>query len=154
VFLRIKADDERGHVDDLLSHARGKHRRVSVNRKDDNEFKGAVPYMSLSDEDAGMMYALCETGFEHHRLEPTFKEILYLEREHIVETLAGLVEHADADEAADEGVAFEQALWVLVVEFEELTGCSTDFGEGECDAPDFAFVAEAVFACELCACVG
>jgi len=108
VFLRIKADDERGHVDDLLPDAD----------------------MSLSDEDAGVVYALGETGFEDLCLEAAFEEIFDLEREDVVETHAGLVEDADADEAADEGVAFEEALWVLVVEFEKFAGCAADFGEG------------------------
>ena len=95
------------------------------------------------------MYALGQAELEHLGLEPPFEEILDLEREHVVETHAGLVEHANADESADESVALEQPLRVLVVELEELTCGATDFGEGERDAPDFAFVAEAVFACKL-----
>lgn len=51
--------------------------------------------------------------------------------------------------APNEGIAFEETLGVLVVELEELTSSTTNFGEGERDSPDFALVAEAVFTGEL-----
>jgi hypothetical protein len=63
---------------------------------------------------------------EHLGLEPSLQEVLGLESEHVVETHASVVEHTDTDETTDEGVALEEALGVLVVEFEELTGSTTD----------------------------
>ena len=44
-----------------------------------------------------------------------------LEGEHVIEFHAGFVEHADSDESANEGIAFEEALGVFFVESEELT---------------------------------
>jgi hypothetical protein len=44
-----------------------------------------------------MMNALRQPALEHLRLEPTLQEILDLEREHVIEAHAGLVEHTDAD---------------------------------------------------------
>jgi hypothetical protein len=95
------------------------------------------------------MDTLRETALEHLRLQPPLQEVLNLQREHVVEAHARLVEHADADEPADEGVALEEPLRVLVVELEQLTGGTADFRQDEGDTPDFALVAQAVFAGEL-----
>lgn len=90
-----------------------------------------------------------QTTLENLSLQPSLQEIFDLEGQHVIETHAGLVQHTDAHETADEGVTLEETLGVLVVELEELTGCTTDFGEDESDTPDLALVAEAVFTCEL-----
>ena len=87
-----------------------------------------------------MMHALREAEFKHLRLETTLKEILDLEREHVVETHAGLVEHADAHETTNEGVALEEALRVFDVELEQLTRGTSNFGERERNAPDLALI--------------
>lgn len=68
---------------------------------------------------------------EHLGLEPSLQEVLGLEGEHVVETHAGVVEHTDTDETADQGVALEQALGVLIVELEEVTGGTTDLRGSE-----------------------
>jgi hypothetical protein len=107
--------------------------------------------MPLADQDAGMMDALCKAELKDLCLETTLEEVLDLESEHVVEAHAGLVEHADADETTDERVSFEEALWVLGVELEQLTGGTSDFGEREGDAPDLALVPQAVLTRELCA---
>ena len=105
--------------------------------------------MALSDERTSVVNTLGEVRLEHLRLQPAFQKVLDFERQHVIETHAGLVEHTDTDEATDEGVSFEKTLGVFVVELEQLTGSTTDFGEDETDAPDLAFVAEAVLAGEL-----
>ena len=96
-----------------------------------------------------MVNTLGEVRLEHLRLQPAFQKVLDFESQHVIETHAGLVEHTDADETTDEGVALEKSLGILVVELEQLTGSTTDFGEDETDTPDLAFVAEAVFAGKL-----
>ena len=96
-----------------------------------------------------MVNTLSEVGLEHLRLQPALQEILDFQSQHVIETHAGLVEHTDTDETTDEGVTLEKTLGVLVVEFEQLTGSSSDFGEDETDTPDLAFVAETVLAREL-----
>lgn len=116
-------------------------------------------------------------ALEDLSLEPPLEKVLNLEGEHVIEPHAGVVEHADADEAADERIALEQALGVLVVELEELSGRTTDLqveqvgacqpeaegavqggeggeggthlGQGQRDTPDLALVAETVLAGEL-----
>ena len=77
--------------------------------------------MTLSDQDTGVVDGFRETELVDAGLQTTFEEIFDFEREHVVEFHAGFVEHADADEAADEGVAFEEAFGVFFFEGEELT---------------------------------
>ena len=105
--------------------------------------------MSLPDQHTSMMDGFGQTTLENLGLQPSLQEIFDLEGQHVIETHAGLVQHTDAHETADEGVTLEETLGVLVVELEELTGCTSDFGEDEGDTPDLALVAEAVFTCEL-----
>jgi hypothetical protein len=107
--------------------------------------------VALADEHTRVVDALREPALEHLRLEAALQEVLDLERENVVETHARLVEHADADEAADERVALEEPLRVLVVELEQLTRRTTDLGQDERDTPDLALVAQAVLARELAA---
>lgn len=99
VLLRVETDDERGHVDDLL----------------------ADTDVALADEDTSVVDGLGETELVDTSLEATLKEILDLEGEHVIELHAGLVEHTDTHETANQGVAFEETLGVLLVEGEQLT---------------------------------
>lgn len=99
MLLRVETDDERGHVDDLL----------------------ADTDVALADENTGMVDRLGETELVDTSLQATLKEILDLQGEHVIELHAGLVEHTDTHETANQGVAFEETLGVLLVEGEQLT---------------------------------
>lgn len=68
-----------------------------------------------------MVDALGEAELVDAGLETALQEVLDLEGQHVIEPHAGLVEHADTDETANEGVAFEEALGVFLVEGEKLT---------------------------------
>jgi hypothetical protein len=96
-----------------------------------------------------MMNTLCQTALEHLCLQPPLQEIFDLEGQHVIETHAGFIEHTNAHETTNHSVTLEETFGVLRVEFEQLTGGTTDFGEGECNTPDFALVAKAVFSGEL-----
>jgi hypothetical protein len=57
-------------------------------------------------------------------LQAALQEILNLQGQHVIELHAGLVEDTNTHETANEGVTFEEALRVLLVESEQLTvGC-------------------------------
>lgn len=127
VLLRVETDDERRNVDNLLADAD----------------------VALADEDTGVVDRLGEAKLEDLGLETTLKEVLGLEGEHVVETHAVVVEHTNTHKTADKGVTLEKTLGVLVLELEELTGSTTDLGEGELNAPDLALVAETVLAGKL-----
>jgi hypothetical protein len=99
VLLGVKTDDERGNVDDLLADAD----------------------VTLADQDTGVVDRLGETELVDAGLEAALQEILSLEGQDVIELHAGLVEHTDAHETANEGIALEEALGVLLVERKELT---------------------------------
>jgi hypothetical protein len=96
-----------------------------------------------------MVNALSETALEYLSLKPSLQEILNLQSQHVIETHTALVEHTDTDQSADKGVTLEKTFGVFVIELEELTSCTTDFGKSESDTPDFALVAETVLSGEL-----
>jgi hypothetical protein len=99
VLLGVEADHERGDVDDLL----------------------ADTDVTLLDQDTGVVDGLGEAELVHAGLETALQEVLDLEGQDVIELHAGLIEHTDAHETANEGIAFEQTLGVLLVESEELT---------------------------------
>lgn len=83
--------------------------------------------MPLPDEDTSVVNALGQAALENLGLEPPLQEILDLQRQHIIETHAGLIEHTNSYKSANESVTLEQPLGVFVVELEELTGSTSDF---------------------------
>jgi hypothetical protein len=99
VLLGVEADHERGDVDDLLADAD----------------------VALLDEDTGVVDGLGEAELVHAGLETALQEILDLEGQDVIELHAGLIEHTDAHETANQSIALEQTLGVLLVESEELT---------------------------------
>lgn len=99
MLLGVKADHERGDVDDLLADAD----------------------VTLLDEDTGVVDGLGEAKLVDAGLETALEEILDLEGQDVIELHAGLIEHTDADKTANQGIAFEETLGVLLVESEELT---------------------------------
>lgn len=127
VLLRVEADDERRDVDDLLADAD----------------------VALADENTGVVDRLGEAELVDTGLQATLEEVLNLEGKDVIELHAGLVEDTDAHKTTNEGIAFEEALGVLLVESKKLTGSTTDLGQGELDAPDLTLVAQTVLANEL-----
>ena len=105
--------------------------------------------MSLPDQYPGMMNALGQTTLENLSLQPPLQEILNFQSQHIIKPHPRLVQHTDTHEPTDECITLEKTLRVLIVELEELTGSTSDFGQGQGNSPDLPFVAEAVLAGKL-----
>lgn len=61
----------------------------------------------------------------------------------------GIWREGSVDGPANQGVALEETLRVLLLELEELTGGTTDLGQNEGDPPDLLLVLQAILACEL-----
>ncbi len=99
VLLRVETDDERRNVDDLL----------------------ADTDVALADQDTGVVDGLGKAELVDASLETALEEILDLEGQDVIELHAGLIEDTDADETANEGIAFEETLGVLLLEGEKLT---------------------------------
>ena len=77
-----------------------------------------APNMSLSDQNTGMVNALCQTALEHLSLQTSLQEILNLESQHVIKTHTRLVKHTNTDETTNESVSFEETFGIFVVEFE------------------------------------
>ena len=71
-----------------------------------------------------MVDALCETKLVNAGLEAPLQEILNLKGEHVIEFHAGFIKHTNTDETTNEGIAFEEALGVFLVESKKLTDYS------------------------------
>ena len=77
--------------------------------------------MALTNEHTGVVDRLGKTELVHARLQTTFQEIFDLKGQHVIELHAGLVEHTDTHETANERIAFEETLGILLVEGKKLT---------------------------------
>lgn len=99
VLLGIQADHVGGHVDDLLADAD----------------------VTLLDQDTGVVDGLGQTELVDTGLQTTLQEVLDAEGQDVIELHAGLIEHTDADQTANQSVTFEKTLGVLLVEGEQLT---------------------------------
>lgn len=99
MLLGVETDDERGDVDNLLANTD----------------------VALTDEDTGVVDGLGKAELVDTSLKTALHEIFDLEGKDVIELHAGLVEHTDTHETANEGIAFEQTLRVLLVEGKKLT---------------------------------
>jgi len=81
----------------------------------------SIPDVPLADENTSVVDGLSQTELVDAGLEAALQEILNLKGQHVIELHAGLVEHTDTHETANEGVTLEEALGVLLIEGEEGT---------------------------------
>ena len=86
-----------------------------------------IPDVPLADKHTSVVDGLGQAALEDLSLQATLQEVLDLQGQHVIETHAGLIEHTNADETANEGVTLEETLRVLRIELEELTGSTTNF---------------------------
>ena len=99
VLLGIETNDERGNVDNLLANTD----------------------VSLADQNTSVVNRLGKTELVDASLQTALQEILHLQSQHVIELHSGLVEDTNTDETANEGIAFEETLGILLVEGEKLT---------------------------------
>lgn len=127
VLLRIETDDERRDIDDLL----------------------ADTDVALANENAGVMNGLGKAELVDTSLKAALQEIFELQGKDVIQLHARLVEHTNANETSNEGIAFEETFGVLLVESKQLTSSTTNLGQSQADSPDLTLVAEAILAYEL-----
>ncbi len=77
--------------------------------------------MTLADQDTGMMDTLCQPELVDASLQSSLQEIFDLERQDVIEFHAGLVQHANPNETANEGISFKQSLGVFLIQRQKLT---------------------------------
>ena len=105
--------------------------------------------MTLSNEHTCVVNRLRKAELENLRLQSALQEVFNLQCKHVIKTHASLVKHTNSHETTNKGVTLEETLRVLRIEFEQLTGRTTDLGKDERDTPDLTLVAQTVLACEL-----
>ncbi len=127
MLLGVETDNEGRNVNDLLADAD----------------------VALTDQDTGVVDGLGKTELEDLGLEATLQEVLNLQGQDVIELHLVLVQDTDAHQTANQCVTLEQATGVLVLQSQELTGSTTDVGQGETNAPDLALVTETVLSNEL-----
>lgn len=81
----------------------------------------SIPDVSLSDQNTSVVDGLGQTELVDASLETTLQEVLNAQGKDVIESHAGLVEHTDTDQTANQGISFEQTLRVFLVEGEQLT---------------------------------
>lgn len=86
-----------------------------------------IPDVTLPNQNTRMVDALSEAELEDLSLKTTFQEVLNFQRQHVIETHAGLVEHTNAHKTTYEGVTLKQTLRVLCIELEQLTSGTPNF---------------------------
>lgn len=109
VLLGVKTDHEGGNVDNLLADAD----------------------VALLDKDTGVVDGLGKAKLVDTGLETTLQEVLDTEGQDVIELHAGLIEHTDTDQTANQSVTFEKTLGVLLVEGEQLTKLAVRFMSGQ-----------------------
>lgn len=118
VLLGVQADHERRHVDDLLTDTVTNESAKVLPLLGE---RVAIPDVTLLDQDTSVVDGLGEAKLVDAGLQTTLQEILNVEGQDVIELHAGLIEHTDADQTANQSVTFEQTLGVLLVESEQLT---------------------------------
>ena len=117
MLLGVKTDNERGNVDDLLADA-----MKSLVGRSQREVCPCIPDVALADENTSVVDRLGETELVDASLKAALQEVLNLEGQDVIELHAGLVKDTDTDQTANESIALEETLGVLLVESKELTG--------------------------------
>jgi hypothetical protein len=127
VLLGVKANNKRGDVDDLLAN----------------------PDVPLANEHPCVVDALGQAKLEDLRLKAALKEVVDAQGQHVVQLHLRLVQHADANKATQQRIAFKEPARVFFVEREQLSGGRSDLSDDELDAPDLALIAQAKLADQL-----
>ena len=100
----------------------------------------------LSDHDSGVMNGLGELSGSNDGLESSLHELVDSQSEDVIELLLVRFEEAELDDSSNEGVTFEESLWVSLLEGQELSGSLSEFGEGERHSPHFSLTLQPVLA--------
>ena len=100
--------------------------------------------MSLSDHDSGVMHGGGQLSLGDQGLESSLHELVDGESENVIELSLVLLEEAELDYSADDGVSFELSSGIIFGKGEKSSGGLSQFGEGKLDSPDFSLVLKAV----------
>ena len=80
--------------------------------------------MALADEHTSVVDGLGKAELVDTSLKTTLQKVLDFQGQDVIELHAGLVEHTDTNQTANEGVSFEETLGVFLVKGKELTAAA------------------------------
>ena len=96
-----------------------------------------------------MVNTLGQPALEHLCLQATLQEIIDLQSQHVIQSHVVLIEHTDSHETADQGVALEKTLWILLIELEKFTSGTSNLGKNKGNSPQLPLVAESELSSQL-----
>ena len=105
--------------------------------------------MSVSDDNSGMVDRLSEVALQDNSLESSFQESVNGETQDVIQFVFRFIQDTHLIKLLHKGATFENSLWVLFIEGEELSGSLSDLGQSKSDSPDFSLVLQTVFTDEL-----
>lgn len=76
-------------------------------------------------------------------LESAFHELVEGKTQNVIELALALAKESVTGHSAEEGGTLEESPGVLLLQGEQLSGCLSDFGEGQLHSPDLSLVSEA-----------
>jgi hypothetical protein len=127
VALRLSSDKEAWLVDQLLADAD----------------------VSLGDEHAGVVDGLGVVHLVHSGLQSSLQKLLCGQTEDVIQTLLILRENSISNQAAQHCITLEDALRVLLVQGQQLTGSRSNLGQSQLCSPDFSLASETIFSEQL-----
>lgn len=89
-----------------------------------------------------MVDGLGQSFGEDLGLQAALKKIFDAQSENIIQLHLLFWQDAHQDQAAQQNIAFEQALWILVLQHEQLTSNLSDLGQRQLNTPDLTFVSK------------
>ena len=88
-------------------------RLPTLNKLVTNKNGSATPDVAVANEDTSVVDGLGQTSAQHASLQTALKELAGGERQHEIELLLRLGEHAETGQTAKEGLTLEHTLGVL-----------------------------------------
>ena len=83
-----------------------------------------------------MVDALGQAQLEHLSLESSLEEVLSLQGEDVVELHLVLGQDAGSHQATQQSISLKQSSWILLIQGEQLSSCSSDLCKTVFDTPD------------------
>lgn len=78
--------------------------------------------MALLDQHTSVVNGLGKAKLTNTSLQAAFQKVFNLQSQDVIELHAGFIKNANTDKAANQGIAFKEALGIFFVKGEKFTG--------------------------------
>eukprot|EP00955_Chlamydomonas_euryale_P039021 351280-Chlamydomonas_euryale.AAC.8 len=107
------------------------------------------PNVVLLDEHASVVDGLGQTLLEDNGLQAALQEVVWLQRQHVIQLVLRLIQQTILVHAAHQSLALEKALRVVLVVLQQVARRVADLGQNHLHAPQLTLVAQAILAHKL-----